>query len=404
MNLGHGMPAMLAIGIACVAPAKAQTRVSTQRVTEVVISADARYESNIARRSPAQAALLGLVPEDGVFTPKVGFRLARPVGNNLFSLNTSLGYVFHSRNTRLDREQLSADASADVGIGRCQLVLNPAFSRGQSDLAQIAGALLPAGVTIRNTQTIQDYQGQLLCGNRNGWRPVADVQRSIGDNSNPLRRVSDYRTFSYGGGLSYANPVIGTYSATYRRVDTSYPSRPPVAGGNGFVIDRATLSGERSIGSVLRAGGSISFLALNPDQAGVANFNSVGWTLSATALPGPDLQIKFETGRDIKPSLGNDSLYRVSRDYSLRAAYAISSRTLLSLAGQIGDVDYVGAGTTFGPALTRSVQRSVSGDVTQDLSGRLKLTLKAGYQQRTANDVIYNYNSFFAGAGLGIRI
>lgn len=386
------------------APSVANAQAVPQRLTEIVLSADARYDSNVARRNPAQAGLLDLVPEDVVVTPEVQVHLVRPAGLNKFSLNAGLGYVIYNRNTRLNRERLSVDAEADLALGPCQLVLTPSYSRGQSDLSQIAGALAPAAASISNTQSIQDYQGELRCGNRSGWRPVAFLQRSIGDNSNALRRISDYRTFSYGGGISYSSPVIGDYSLTYRRADTSYPGRPAVAGGTGFVIDRVTLSAERNIGSVLRAGGSASFLGLNPDQAGLRNFNSVGWSLSATLLPVPDLQIKGETARDIKPSLGSDSLYQVSRDYSLRATYALSSHTRLSLQGAISDIDYTGAGTTFGPALTRSVQRSVSGNLTENFSRRLGVSIDVGYQRRDANGSVFDYDNFFAGMGLIFRI
>ncbi|MFM9828586.1 MAG: hypothetical protein ACKVOB_07545 [Sphingomonas sp.] len=385
-------------------PSTACAQSSSKAESEVTVSLGGRYDGNVSRRSPAQAALLNLTPEDAVLTPNVDVHLARPVGRNLFSLDAGLGYVLYRRNTRLNREQISVDATADLSLGPCQLVLSPGYRRGQSDLSQIAGAFAAAAGSINNTQSTQEYAGDLRCGSRRGFRPIATISRTIGDNSNPLRRISDYRTFSYGGGLGYSNPVIGDYSVIYNRADTTYPTRTAATGGTGFVLDRITVSGGRSIGSGLRAAGTVSFLALNPKQPGVRNFNSVGWSLSATLLPTPDLQLQLETSRDIKPSLGSDALFQVFRSYSLNAAYAFSSSTRASVGGSINEVTYNGAGTTFGPALTNSVQYSATGSVTQDFGRRLGLTAELGYDRRNANGSLFDYDRFFAGLKLIFRI
>lgn len=393
MQGGAAVAAML-VG----APAAAQVReVANQPVTKLSFTLEDRYDSNIARTSAALAARRGLVLSDERATPAVQLTVARPLGRNTISLTASAGYDFYRRNTQLNRERLSLGGTAQLAAGLCDVVVSPTVSRHQSDLADLA-FLAQSGVTaVKNTETVQDYAGELRCGRREGLQPLFTVERSTGDNSNPRRRISDFRTFRYGSGLAYRNPILGDYSLRVSHDDTRYPDRPVLLGRGAFTVVRVDATGKRDIGAVLTATGSISYISLNPRQAGVASFHGLGWNMALAAIVQPDLRLTASLARDVTPSLGTDALYQLGRQYSLGATYAVSHRLSFAVSGSIDKHNYAGASMIFGPALIDSVQHTVTGTVALTPSRRLGFDLDVGYQTRDANGDGYDYRNFFTG-------
>lgn len=372
----------------------------TDRVTELSVNFDVRHDSNVARTDAARAASRGLSLSDERATPSVSLRFGRPIGRHSVELDANVGYDFYRRNKQLNRERLSLAGTANLVGGPCDLTLEPSISRRQSDLADLAlltGTGTGTGTdTVKNTETVQRYAAELRCGRQYGLRPLATIERAIGDNSEPRRQISDYRSFRYGAGVGYTNPVLGDFSARYQHGETSYPKRPAALQSSGYSLDRFSVTAKRDIGAILTASGMLAYLKLRPDQGTSSDFSGVAWDLQLTATPTPDFRVTGSMSRDTSPSLGTDALYQLSRDYSLGASYAVSRVLSVSILGSIDKRDYVGATGFYGPALTNSVQRTVTGTVAFKPSRRIGFAVDVGYQSRNANGVIYDYDNFFA--------
>ena len=380
--------------VEAVSPAQAQ-QATTGPFWQLSFTLEDRYDENVARTDRVRAAARGLTLGDARTTPGVLFTIERPFGRNMLTLNASAGYDFYRRNTQLNRERLSLGARASLNAQGCNLVLSPTISRRQSDLADIA-FLSAAGIdSVRNIETVQDYSAELSCGQRYGIRPLVTGGRSIGDNSTLQRRFSDYRTWRYGGGLGYNSPALGDFTARVTRSETDYPGRSVAFGRRAFTTNRGELTAKRELGSLLTANGSISYISLDPQQGATHRFRGLGWNLSAVAVPTPDWRFTAGVSRDVGPSLGTDALYLLSQGYSLGTTYALSRQISFGLSGDINRRRYVGATDVFGPALTNSVQRSVVGTVSASSSRRLGVSLDLGYQKRSANGTLYDYNNFF---------
>ena len=377
-----------------VSKAQAQ-RGSDGPITELAFTLEDRHDSNIARTDRTRAAIRGLELGDWRATPALQLTVARPLGRNTLALTASAGYDFYRRNTQLNRERISVAGNAVLNANACRLTLTPSFSRRQSDLGDLALLSVPGIDSVRNTETVQDYSAELRCGGTYGIQPVLTGSRSVGDNSEPRRRISDYRTWRYGGGLGYNSPVLGEFTALLTRTQTRYPGRPLGLGRSSFDTTRGQLNLTREWFGLITSSGSISYISLDPQQGGTRRFRGIGWNLSLTATPQPDLRVIAGLARDVAPSLGTDALYILNRSYSLGTSYAVSRIVTVGLNGSIDQRRYVGATGVFGPALTSSNQRSLVGTVSASASRRLSVGADVGYQNRNANGTIYDYKDVF---------
>lgn len=380
--------------VAAAAPASAQQ--AGGQVTELSFTIEDRHDSNIARTDRARASQRGLALGDTRTTPAVQLTVARPLGRNTIGLTASAGYDFYRRNTRLNRERITLAANAGIAAGGCVLNLSPSYSRRQSDLADLAFLAVPGVDSVRNTETVQDYNAELRCGSSYGLRPVLTATRSTGSNSSVPRRISDYRTWSYGSGLGYTSPALGEFTALLTRTETSYPNRPAVLARSGFDTTRAQLTGKRELGGLITATWGLSYISLDPQQGGTRRFRGLGWNLAAAAVATPDLRVTAGLSRDVSPSLGTDALYVLNRTYQLGATYAVGTNLSFGVNGSVDHRRYVGATPVFGPALTNSSQRSIVGTVSASTSRRLGVGLDIGYQNRNANGTLYDFRNVFA--------
>jgi hypothetical protein len=383
----------------------AQAQQAPTNVTQIELSADVEHDSNIARSSAAVAGNRGLKQSDELFTLGAGLTIARPLGRNTLSVNAFVGYDFHRRNTRLNRERLSFSGAANVNAGPCTLDLMPSIDRRQSDLYEIAVLNIPGIDSVRNAQTTQTYRAELRCGRFRGIRPMVSYQRDWGDNSNVFRKTQDYRSERFGGGLSYSNPVIGDYTLSAERENLTYPHRI-VAGATGlpgYQLDEITLSGSRSIGAVLVAQASVGYSKLKPRNTPTGGFSGATWSVGATIRPSQILAVKVAFGQSVKPSLGADALFNRDRTYSIDATYFLSSRTSIGAGYSRSEHRFGGARALLGPILTDDHLDRFSARVGFSPSKRFSLTLEGGHERRNANGTFYDYKNTYVSLGARFR-
>jgi hypothetical protein len=402
-----GVAATAAIlATACAGSAAAQG-LPPENVTEIGASLDVRHDSNVARSNAERAAARGLSRGDERATPSINLLYSRPLGRNRVSITASAGYDFYRRNKGLNRERLSFGGTGTAMVGPLTFDLGAELARRQTDPADLTPLLIPGNASIRNTQSTQDYNAKVRFGSQPyGIKPVASFGRSIGNNSSPRRRFADYRSTTYGGGVSYESPTIGYWDVQYLKSNIDYPNRPATIAQTGFTTDRVTLSGRRDLGAILVANGSVSWITLTPDQrgTGVERFRSVGYSLGLRAVPSPNLSLDGNFARDVSPSLGTDALYQVNNNYAVSGTYALSQDIAFSLSGAVAQRRFAGAGQVFGVALANSVQRSVTGSVDLARTRPLRVGIDVGYQKRDANGTFFDYDSFYAGIRTSFRL
>lgn len=360
------------------------------------VGLDVGYDSNVARS--AGAILAAGRRSDMRATPSINVTVAKLLGRNSLTLDANAGYDFYRRNAQLNRERLGFGADLGLVGGPCTLHLRPSIQRAQSDLGDIIPIDIPGRRSVSNTATTQSYGGELQCGDSYGFRPLITGEHTAGNNSEALRRISNYRTNTYGAGVAYGDPTYGEFTLRVTRQDTSYPDRPAFFGVGDFSTKRISFDAQRSIGSMLSGSAGVSYVMVRPEAGSLArDFNGFGWNVGLTFVPTTDLRLTAATSRNVTPSLGNDSLYQINRTYSLTGDYAFSERLKANVTGSINKVRYNGSGGFFGPVLNDSLNHVLSASLSLTASRRLTYTLYGGYQDRTTNNTIYNYHSYFVG-------
>jgi hypothetical protein len=381
----------------------AQSVPTDRAVTEIAFTLDGLYQSNVAQANADLAALRGLHRSDFRVTPGVDVVLVRPFGRNTLRLNGFAGYDFYTRNHSLDRERLGLNADARLNFGPCLVSLRPSIVRQQSQLSQIYFIDTPGIDSVRNTETVQVYAGDVRCGRTYGLRPVAGYEHSIGDNSNNVRKISDYRGDRYFGGVGYNNPSFGNFTLTYEHNRIVYPHRDalvsPLFLADRYTGDTVRLEAERDIGSIVTIKGSVAYFTVKAPVANVRDFKGLGWQLEGTIQPASRLQLTLTTEHRPEPSLGAEALYSIESKYGALATYALTSRTSLFLGGSLDKRDYRGATGVFGPVLTDDRLIRLRAGATLAMSPRVKLTAEAGHETRNANGNIYDFSNTFIGLG-----
>ena len=366
---------------------------------EVEFSAQLRHDTNVARTDATRAELRGLTQADQRLTLGTGLVVDRGIGPLDIQLDAFAGYDFYNRNSDLNRERLRLSGAFAYNAGPCVGRFLPEFRRAQSELADLAIVDTPGIESVRNAQTEQTYRAELACGRSTGLRPAVLYERSRGDNSNPLRRISDFNAERFGAGVEYENPVLGKYTVAAKRQDVDYPNRTagPLAANSGYRLDQLTLEGSRDIGAVIVAEFGVGYAHLKPDSATVRDFKGISWRVAATVTPSPPLQFRLNTEQTLTPTLSSESLYTRTRSFGVEAAFALSPRT--SVVASLGRADraYRGATSLIGPLL--SEDRLDRGALRLEFApgGRLKFGLEAGHERRNANGQFYDFrNSFIA--------
>lgn len=384
----------LLLGGVASSPVHAQ-QATVEPINEISLTADLRHDSNVVRASDIFGVQQGFERSDQRLQVGAALNLARPFGPHSVALEGFIGYDFYRRNTELNRERIRLAGNAQFDAGICQIGLLPRFERQQSSLYDLAAYNLPGIEAIRNTETVHSYRGELRCGNPQGIRPLVYYDRSFGNNSNVLRKQQDYRGETFGGGLSYANPVLGQFDLSVERTKMKYPRRPVVLGLTGYRLDKVKLATSRDIGAILQANGYIAYTRLKPDDTNTTAFNGLSWSLGLTAVPVTDVQITARLGQDIQPSLGNDALFSRDREWQLSATYQLGVRTSVTGSYYRSERLYRGATARFGPLLTNDKLDQVSGRFNFSPGDRLTLGLEVGHERRDANGTFYDYKNTY---------
>lgn len=393
----HLMQATLALG-AIASPAFGQD-VHKDDVTELSLVADLTHESNIAHSDLAGANSRDLRPADERLTLGFSADVQRELGRNTLAIHGMIGYDFFRRNSDLNRERVGIETDFRIQTGPCKVNLRGRLDRGQSDLSKIYFLNQPGLASVKNTETTMTYGGDFSCGRFYGANPMIGYERSTGANSDQFRKESNYHRDHYYGGLVFDNPVIGRYTVTVDHSKISYPNRVggPLAQFGGFRNSALRFTGERKIGAVVTAQFGAGYNWVKPQTAGAQNFKGFSWNLAGTVIPLARLQLTLATSRAIEPSLGQEALYSIDRNYGATANFALTSRTSLNAQINYGRRSFRGSVGLFGPRIDEDRLFRAGGGVTMAFSRRLTVSAVVGYEKRNATGTVYDYGNTYVG-------
>lgn len=352
-----------------------------------------QYDSNVARQN-AQTTGLGLRRDDYTLRPNLTIDIAHPIGRQGLSLIAQIGYDFHAYNTRLDRERILVNGKFDFDISRCNIATTLGYRRQQSDLGEITVLPVNGPESVKNVEQVASIDGILSCGHEYGLRPFVSGGYTNARNSADIRKRSDHDTASYGGGLSYRSPALGTLSAFVNRADTSYPSGSFFSNASsGFTVTSYAARIEREIGARLGGMVEVSYIDLNSRIPGVSGFSGLGWNAKLAYRAMSRMTLTATASRAAVASLSFDSVYHVDKVYGLEADYAFSRRMKLMLSYTHMNRDFVGSSGVLAPLLTHDRRDLAIADLGYEWNRRMRIGLQLGYESRTANNTFFDYDN-----------
>lgn len=365
---------------------------------------DVRHDSNVLNISDEWADLRQAETSDWIISPGLQLSVNKNLGRHTVRAAAYAGYDFYASNSDLNRERLSLQASSVLDLAPCELSPNVRFSRSRSEFGNYLVVDDPIE-DLDNIQTQQRYGANVSCGGILGLRPEAGVSYTKGDNSSLRRRFADFETVEGRVGLGYRHPSIGNISTYYSKSKTTYDNRITDGRKERYEVDRIGVSAQRDIGAKLAWDGQIYHVSTS---TGVADgFNGLGYQVGVTLRATPQLRVRANLGRDVQSSLNNDALYTVDTTYGLSVDYAANQVLSFNAGYSLVDRDLTYS-TFFGPLPIEVLQEeklhAFDVGATYRRSDRLAFTLYGGYEKRTADRDLFNYDGYFVGlrATLGL--
>lgn len=359
------------------------------------ISVAARYDSNIARLSAFQAQQADIVQDDVSISPSVDINYSRSIGPHQVGIAALLGYSFYNRNTQLNRENLSIQPFAYLDLPICDLSVSGNLSRRRSDLGDFIVVVDNPATAINNTETFKEVSGRLICGDSYGLRPTFEVSHATGSNSEPVRRLANYRTTRIQPGLGYSSPTLGEISLYAVRQEDELVNRP-IGDGRlaGFTLRGAGVSYQRAIGSRLNFSGSVSQVEVTPNDPRTPSNSGINASVGLTVVATPRLQLALGASREFSSSLTSSADYELAESYSLTANYAVNDRLYLRAGGSISPRQVFYSVEPVEPFIGKQTQYGISAGANYNLNQRLRLGLDGGYISRSTGLPGYDYSGY----------
>jgi hypothetical protein len=381
------------VATAVSAPALAAPAPAPSRHISVEISGEVQYDSDLPRVSEQEAALRHQTMEDTTYLPSLNFDVLMPVGRQALFLTGSAAYAYHENNSILDSERITVLGGTDLHLGHCNVRLSGNYNRALSDYEDIT-----APGTITNI--LEDKRVALdgSCPRRTGLGLTGSVSHEEANNDTVLLKPQDHTSDTYSGGLTYSRPGLGVLTVFGSHTITDYQNRLTLFGGHdGYDVDAGGITVDRRLGARIEGTVTLSYTKVDshaPQIAGLpsSNFSGATWSADVTYRPTHRLRGELLVERAVVPSNRIGSNYDLRTSYRLLGSYRLTPRLELHGSGEQRKID----STTNLPltvnALTNSTTNVGSVGVRYDLNRRVFFGLDGGVEQRSTNNVLYNYH------------
>jgi hypothetical protein len=387
----------------------AQARQS--RLTQILLTANVEYDSNIVRSSPTLAAQEGLHLSDTTYSPTLNTNVVFPVGRQALFLTGDVGYVGHQQNSRLDHARVDLNSGVGNKLGPCGSVLSGGYFRGRSELLDTT-----LSTTVQNLQEIKKVNFGVSCLRAPGLGLSVDATRSWATNDSPVATNGNYQSTQISGSLIYSRPATGTIALTAADVETDYSQTGllAAAGPSGYKARSGGVRLERRLGGRIQATASVSYTKAEIQQpvglvgsttSAARDFSGLTYSGDLTFRATSRLSAHAGFDKEVKPSLIPGGSFEVHTEYILGATYKLGSRIQLGLNGHDSDIVVHGdfpaalAATT----LTDAHVKLVEATARYNLTKRLSFVFTGGRETRDANNPLLEYSDNRVSLGAEVK-
>ena len=375
-------------------------------------SVQVEHDSNVARASDAQAAALGVTPEDTTYAPVVSVDIIKPIGRQAVFLQGSASYLFHQNNKQLNSAQINLAGGGAGHVAHCGISLDGGYFQGRSQLEQVQAAT----TNVNNVLEVKRADFSLTCEVSGALGFVVNAGYTQGDNSLPQVAVSDYRSTTVSGGIVYGRPSVNSIEllAGYTHTDTPNTIAKTI-GSDGYEQQNIGIQLSRHVGARIEATATVNYSRVNlltPENPilppGPTGGDNKGFTYSANVdyRVTSRLDLHATAARQFHPTQLIGSTYELSTNYLVRADYKLGARLNVEVgADQLENSGQASAQAELisaVPTLTDSTVKGIFASVRYQQSSRISLVLDARHEHRTANLSQFEYTSNRVGLSLAV--
>ncbi|MBB6225865.1 hypothetical protein FHS79_000016 [Polymorphobacter multimanifer] len=361
-----------------------------------------RYDTNFRRQTVARGA--------SRITPFVEAGIGLPVGQQQLFVGGTLGRDVFPGNSRFNRNRYSIGAGGNLRAGsRCTANVGGQYSSQQ--LLQTDVADLEDNVQKRST----------LGASFNCQAPVgigfgASVIRRDARNERAQRSLFDFDTLSIAPQISYASPVLGTFTLSGSRQQVRYPNRlvisPDGPEQDGVDIDTARFGFSRALGTRLNLSLGASYNDVKPQPDGQLlltavpgqvvlvprpGFKGAGFDAGLTLRVGARMSLAASGDRSVSGGGNVGSLFQVRNSFGIDADYRLSRALTAGVGGRMINNDYRGGFASVDEPIRRisDTTKRVYAQLAFSPTPRYSISTEIGHQTRDSNPELFSFSNTF---------
>jgi hypothetical protein len=369
-----------------------------RRQLSIILTGDMFFDSNAIRTNDLRNNTR-YSKEDLLIPMGAVMDLVLPSGKNVFSLQGSIRYDIYSRNSDLSSENVNLKGGYRRTFNPCSVDLDGSLIRSLTDFADTVELTFQ-----KNIQTVGLLAGSLTCGSEAGLRPFSTINYTTARNSQAPRRTSDYDNLVIGGGIALVAGSAGTLGLISSSSRNIYPGRSSEEGlGPRDVRVRSIgVYFQRSSAQILQTSVQLNYTAVGRGPS-TPPFHGISGAVLVRYQPGGRLALGALVSRAVQTAFTNSASYVIETDYSVTASVPINQKFRVALFYLQQNRSYQG-NITEDHELSSDARQSGGVDASYKISRIISVNLSLIYQQRVANDPLFNYSGVKGGVGAGIRL
>lgn len=370
--------------VVSVGPARAEKGLAIAPVVSVIANSNALRTNQ--QRDPQ--------PKDDVrITAGIAARYTNDIPLGTITLRGSFAYDKHTHFKFLDRENISAEAFADLNVAaRCKIKPKVEYRRAQLDPGDSAR---PLGDTITNTE----FSGSANCGRFLGFEPQLEGSYLIRRHSLQSLTAANLNSTTTSFSLLRKFAGIGTISPFVVYATNDFPDDPLLGNSNARSWQYGARF-DRSISSILQFTGDIGQTRVTSKAAG--NFTGLAYSGELRLFPEGRLSATLGAKRTANLLGGLATSYAVARSYNAAANFALTKRISINLSASQINSRYFGEDTSiFVIPRVSDRLRMATANVGWKFTRNLRLSVLGRLRERKAFNSFYDYRSTEFGISLG---
>lgn len=354
------------------------------------------YDSNLFRLDESEYALVPQLSDQyGILS--AGLNVDWRPGRQRVLASASKSLVRYAKNTRLDYDGSDYRLRWNWQLGN-HWSGQVAVSEGvtQSNFSDLAGLRVNNRITRSNRSADGEWQFHPR------WRVALGAAASVSENSTPQQQPSDYEENSLTTSVAYRTPKGSSLRGQLRRVDGSFPRRPPGSLDRAYTQTEYNLLGDWAMSGKLALRSRLGYLQRENDTLSQRDFSGLTGRLAADYSPSGKVAMNWALYREIVNSDDVAATYQQSTGTSLGASWQATAKLALRASASYENRRFAGDPGFAVAGAARRDENSLSGALSLSYAplrmAAIEIGVQAGQRDSNVARSDYTFHTVFVSA------